>query len=118
MVNSGVIFFKLDSKRMQTFIQEWLKEIKICKVSNVVKEEYSLFNLIKKSKRELLNKKYNIELIKLANLEYRIKIFPPSIYNYIQVGEWYNDKKVKILHFVLMKQVIILILTISMVISI
>ncbi|MFX0141851.1 MAG: hypothetical protein ACFFDN_49900 [Candidatus Hodarchaeota archaeon] len=104
-VNSGVIFFKLNSIPMQIFIQEWINEIKTYKgglLSYI--EQNSLFNIIIKRNRELLYKKYNIGIIKLANLEYKIKIFPSSIYNYPFNGRWYNDKKVKFLHLISMKR--------------
>ena len=101
-VNSGVIFFKLNSKPMQIFIQEWINEIKTYK-GVFIMEQTALFNLITKRNRKILYKEYNIGIIKLANLEYRIKTFPTSIYNYIQIGKWYNDKEVKFLHFILMK---------------
>ncbi len=102
-VNSGIIFFKLNSKPMQIFIQEWINEIKTYK-GVIMIEQNSLFNLIIERNRELLNKEYNIGIIKLANLKYRIKILPSSIYNYPFDGRWYNDKKVKFLHLISMKR--------------
>ncbi len=101
-VNSAIIFFKLNSKPMQIFIQEWIKEMNQQNV--VLMEQTSLFNMIRKRNRELLYKEYNIGIIKLANLQYRIKIFPSSIYNYTFFGRRYNDKKVKFLHFISMKR--------------
>ena len=101
-VNSGIIFFKLNSKPMQIFIQEWINEIKTYD-GVIMIEQNSLFNLIIKRNRELLYKEYNIGIIKLANLEYRIKIYPTSIYNFGCAGTRYNDKKVKFLHLISMK---------------
>ncbi|TFG23857.1 MAG: hypothetical protein EU529_06030 [Promethearchaeota archaeon] len=102
-INSGIIFFKLNSKPMQIFIQEWINEIKTYK-GVIMIEQNSLFNIIVKRNREILYKEYNIGIIKLANLEYRIKIFPTRLYNYLQIGVRYNDKKVKFLHLVSMRR--------------
>ncbi|MFX1394859.1 MAG: hypothetical protein ACFFAH_14965 [Promethearchaeota archaeon] len=101
-VNSGVIFFKLNSIPMQRFIQEWINEIKTYYI-RVLREQTSLFNLIRKRNREILFKDYNVGIIKLADLEYRIKTFPISIYNYTCIGESYDDKRVKFLHLITMK---------------
>ncbi|MFX1394687.1 MAG: hypothetical protein ACFFAH_14095 [Promethearchaeota archaeon] len=102
-VNSGVIFFKLNSLPMQRFIQEWINEIENY-YEKVLLEQTSLFNLVSKRNREILYKEYNIGIIKLADLQYRIKIYPTSIYNYKCNGRRYNDKKVKFLHFISMKR--------------
>ncbi|MFX1277743.1 MAG: hypothetical protein ACFFAT_22215 [Promethearchaeota archaeon] len=104
-VNSGIIFFKLKSIPMQVFTQEWINEIKT-HYKRVLWEQTSLFNLIRKRNSELLYQDYNIGIIKLANLKYRIKIFPTDIYNFVCNGRRYNDKKVKFLHFITMRRYI------------
>ncbi len=101
-VNSGIIFFKLNSKPMQIFIQEWINGIGKGKGKSF-RGQTSLFNLIRNRNIEILYKEYNIGIIKLANLEYRIKIYPTSIYNFGCAGNRYNDKKVKFLHLISMK---------------
>ena len=102
IINSGIIFFTLNSIPMQAFIQEWINEIKVS--NSIISEQTSLFNLIRKRKREIGYKRDNIVIIKLANFEYRIKIYPTSIYNRACNGLRYNDKKVKFLHLILMKR--------------
>ncbi|MFX1394858.1 MAG: hypothetical protein ACFFAH_14960 [Promethearchaeota archaeon] len=100
-LNAGVIFFKLDSKHMQVFIQEWINEIKTHDV--YLMEQYSLFNLINKRNKEVFDKSYNTGIISLSNVKFKIKSFPMMIYNQLYIKEGYDDKKVKFLHFLLVK---------------
>ncbi|MFX1394861.1 MAG: hypothetical protein ACFFAH_14975 [Promethearchaeota archaeon] len=100
-LNSGVIFFKLDSIKMQFFIQEWMEEIKSCNVH--LTEQYSLFNLIKKKNKEIFDRCYNTAIITISNESFKVKSFSAMIYNYIFIKGGYNDKKVKFIHFLLVK---------------
>ncbi|MFX1394815.1 MAG: hypothetical protein ACFFAH_14740 [Promethearchaeota archaeon] len=94
-LNAGVIFFRLSSKNMQLFIQEWLNEIERSKKP----EQISLFSLIKDRNKEIFKKSYNVGTITLSNTEFKIKAFPATIYNLFRIHRGYDDKKVKFLHF-------------------
>ncbi len=96
-VNSGVIFFKLDSKRLQLFIEAWINEIKTTKT--VWLEQAALNNLIQRDNQGIFNRFYNDGVIKLSNIEIKVKTFPCELYNFYQIEEGYSDKVVKILHF-------------------
>jgi len=98
LINSGVIFFKLETIKMQLFIQEWIKEIKNCQ--RFMMEQTSLNSLIKGKDKDFLTKFYNIKTITLSNTEFKIKAFPASIYNFFRIYAGYDDKKVKFLHFI------------------
>ncbi|TFG23852.1 MAG: hypothetical protein EU529_06005 [Promethearchaeota archaeon] len=96
-INSGVIFFKLNSKPMQIFIQEWINEINTSDL--LLMEQTSLVTLIKDRNKEIFNNNSNSGIIKISDTEFKIKAFPIPIYNFYRIIEGYNDKKVKILHF-------------------
>ncbi len=95
-LNTAVIFFKLDSKRMQLFIEQWIRDIETSKKAWV--DQTSLITLIKQRKRNILTDYYNKGIISISNIEFKIKTFPCNIYGLYQIEKGYNDKKVKILH--------------------
>jgi len=97
-INAGVIFFNTDSSSIQSFIHEWIKEITITRKWLI--EQSSLVNLLKKSNQKIFNNFYNIGILKINNLNLKIKTFPSTIYNFYPVVQGYDDKKVKIIHFV------------------
>ena len=96
-LNTAVLFFLLDSKRIQTFIKEWIREIEISKKAWI--DQTSLIELIKKRKKTLLTEYYNVGIINISNIDFKIKTFPCNIYGRYTIEKGYNDKEVKILHF-------------------
>jgi len=95
-LNIAVIFFKIDSKRIQIFIEEWIKEMELFKRGFV--SQSSFIMLIKKRNQEILTKYYNEGIIRISNVDFKIKTFPVVIYGLSKFNKGYDDKKVKILH--------------------
>ena len=95
-INVGVIFFKLDSKSMQLFIEEWIKQIKITKSMFI--EQTALTVLIEKYNKEIYDKYYNEGFMYLSNKKIKIKTFPCTKYNYSYPGEGFNPLNNKIIH--------------------
>jgi hypothetical protein len=96
-LNTAVLFFLLNSKRIQTFIKEWIREIETSKKAWI--DQTSLIELIKKRKKTLLTEYYNVGIINISNIDFKIKTFPCNIYGRYTIEKGYNDKEVKILHF-------------------
>ena len=107
ILNAGVMFFNLNSKKMQIFIQEWIKKIEI--VREFLIEQTSLFYLIKDKNNDIFRKENNVGTIELSKISYKIKNFSCLKYNYYFYWFRYNyplfkyryqNKKIKILHFI------------------
>ncbi len=96
VLSSGVLFFKLKSKKMQFFIIEWIKEMK--QIYRMCLEQTALTLLLGKNNPDLFKKHYNEEVINLSDREYKIKILPYDIYNLFILTNGYDAQKVKILH--------------------
>ena len=95
-INAGVIFFLLDSKSIQLFTKEWIREIQASK--RIWQDQTSLITLINKRNEEILKEYYNEGIIRISNIDFKIKAFPCDIYNLYSIEKGYDDKKVKILH--------------------
>ncbi|MFC1926555.1 hypothetical protein ACFLWV_02260 [Chloroflexota bacterium] len=96
-LNSGVIFFKLDSRRMQIFIERWLKLIE--ERNDSLLEQTALDILVQEIGDNIYDKLYNTGYLELDKEQrVKIKILPCEKYNYNWVESGYDIKNNKILH--------------------
>lgn len=95
-INAGIIFFNLDSKGIQIFIQKWIEEIKI--TNQLWMEQTALNNLIVQSGDNIFVDFYNDGILKIANREFKILTLPCLLYNRYMIKEGYSPKNTKILH--------------------
>lgn len=95
-INSGVIFFKMNSELIHEFVEKWLEQIKI--TNRIYIEQTALTLLIEQENPGIYNSYYNEGYLKILNKTIKIKTLPFELYNFFKIEDGFDINKTKILH--------------------
>ncbi|MFX0132102.1 MAG: FkbM family methyltransferase [Candidatus Hodarchaeota archaeon] len=96
-INVGVLFFMMNSDKIQLFIRKWINEINKSKHCWI--EQTTLNLMFKEQIPSLYDKEYNIGKFQVNGSVFKIKTFPCRIYNLYRMDNGFDLERTKILHF-------------------